>query len=153
MSDPTAENVRRVKAANIGLRNLLKAEEQFFRQKSRVQHVKEGDHNTSFFFRHVSARNKANTIRVLLDDQGKKLETFEDISNELIKFFSCSLGQADPNVVEVPNELLKDILGVELTEEMREALIAPVLGKKIKDVLFAMNGNKAPGPDGYTEMD
>ncbi|KAK8984140.1 hypothetical protein V6N11_029464 [Hibiscus sabdariffa] len=112
MSDPTAENVRRVKAANIGLRNLLKAEEQFFRQKSRVQHVKEGDQNTSFFFRH-----------------------------------------ADPNVVEVPNELLKDILGVKLTEEMREALIAPVLGKEIKDVLFAMNGNKAPGPDGLKIVD
>ncbi|KAL4383230.1 hypothetical protein GQ457_15G000970 [Hibiscus cannabinus] len=41
MNDLNAENVRRVKAANIGLRDMLKAEEQFFRQKSCVQHVKE----------------------------------------------------------------------------------------------------------------
>ncbi|KAK8668475.1 hypothetical protein V6N13_105928 [Hibiscus sabdariffa] len=101
---------------------------------------------------HVSARNKANTIRVLIDDQGKKLETFEGISGELIKFFSYSLGQADPDVVEVPGELLKDILGVGLTEEMCEALIAPVLGKEIKDIRFAMNGNKAPGPDGLRNI-
>ncbi|KAK9002582.1 hypothetical protein V6N11_025253 [Hibiscus sabdariffa] len=46
--------------------------------------------------------------------------------------------KADPNVMEVPNELLKDILGVGLTEEMCEALIAPVFGKEIKDVMFAM---------------
>ncbi|KAL4304475.1 hypothetical protein GQ457_10G002790 [Hibiscus cannabinus] len=33
---------------------------------------------------------------------------------------------------------------------MQESLVAPVTLKEIKDVIFAMNGNKAPGSDGYS---
>ncbi|KAK8626999.1 hypothetical protein V6N13_134628 [Hibiscus sabdariffa] len=120
--------MRKVKAASDELKDLLKAEELLFRQKSRVQYVKEGDQSFVFFFRQVAARNKANTIRVLLDGQGNKLEQFDDIPREFIQFFSNSLGIVDHNVTEVSDALLKDILGVGLTEGMCEGLIASVLG-------------------------
>ncbi|XVE64262.1 hypothetical protein DITRI_Ditri07aG0086900 [Diplodiscus trichospermus] len=38
------------------LQNLLVAEESFFRQKSRIQWIKEGDQNTRFFHKSVNAR-------------------------------------------------------------------------------------------------
>ncbi|KAL4318418.1 hypothetical protein GQ457_18G016780 [Hibiscus cannabinus] len=150
MRNPSAASIENVKIVAAELKNLLRAEELFFRQRSRIQYVKEGDQNSAFFFRHVTARNKVNTIRIMFDDQGTRLEAYEDISKELVRFFSSSLGNVDPNVTGISDELLKDILGVELSEDMREGLIAPVLGKEIKDVIFVMNGDKAPGSDGYT---
>ncbi|KAK8627623.1 hypothetical protein V6N13_135230 [Hibiscus sabdariffa] len=97
----------------------------------------------------VAARQKANTIIVLHDDQGQRFDTFDGISNELVQFFSNSLGTIDPEVNLVSDVLLKDILRVELTPEMGDSLVAPVTHKEIRDVIFAMNGNKAHGPDGY----
>ncbi|KAK8619473.1 hypothetical protein V6N13_133431 [Hibiscus sabdariffa] len=127
MGCPSAETMGKIKATSDELRDLLKAEELFFQQKSRVQYVKEGDQNFAFFFRQ-----------------------FDDISREFVHFFYNSLGAVEHDVTEISDVLLNDILGVGLTEDMCEGLIAPVLRREIKDVLFAMNGNKAPGVDGYT---
>ncbi|KAK9030462.1 hypothetical protein V6N11_031889 [Hibiscus sabdariffa] len=98
----------------------------------------------------VAVRQRANSIRVLQDSQGSNLDTFESISGELVRFFSGSLGVVDDNVEPVSDDLLKELLGVELTAEMQNSLIAPVTNKEIKDVIFTMNGNKAPGPDRYS---
>ncbi|KAK9024783.1 hypothetical protein V6N11_004936 [Hibiscus sabdariffa] len=59
-------------------------------------------------------------------------------------------GVVDPNVTAISDSLLKEILGVELSTEMADSLISPITRKEIKDVLFAMNGNKAPGSYGYS---
>ncbi|KAK8570568.1 hypothetical protein V6N13_032185 [Hibiscus sabdariffa] len=75
----------------------------------------------------------------------------QGFTGAMLEFRDCLEAlDANSNVEEVSDELLRDILGVGLTEKMCEALIALVLGREIKDVLFAMDGNKAPGPDGYT---
>ncbi|KAK8621828.1 hypothetical protein V6N13_097456 [Hibiscus sabdariffa] len=81
--------------------------------KSKVQFIKEGDQNSSFFFRQVAVRQRANSIRVLQDSQGSNLDTFESISGELVRFFSGSLGVVDDNVELVYDDLLKELLGVD----------------------------------------
>ncbi|KAK8643816.1 hypothetical protein V6N13_013093 [Hibiscus sabdariffa] len=70
-----------------------------------------------------------------VDSQGFNLDTFESISGELVRFFSGSLGVVDDNVEHVSDDLLKELLGVELTVEMQNSLIAPVTNKEIKDGL------------------
>ncbi|KAK8648746.1 hypothetical protein V6N13_129489 [Hibiscus sabdariffa] len=150
VTNPSHVVVGQEKRVAAELMDLYKVEEKFLMQKSRVQFIKEGDQNSSFFFWQVAVRQRANSIRVLQDSQGSNLDTFESISGELVRFFSGSLGVVDDNVEPVSDDLLKELLGVELTAEMQNSLIAPVTNKEIKDVTFAMNGNKAPGPDGYS---
>ncbi|KAK8985922.1 hypothetical protein V6N11_037643 [Hibiscus sabdariffa] len=101
---------------------LLGVEEKFLRQKSRVQFIKDDDRNSAYFFRQVAARQSSNTIQVLHDSQGQKLDTFEGISAELIRHFSEALGASNSGVVQFPDEFLKKILGMELTEAMRDSL-------------------------------
>ncbi|KAK8663944.1 hypothetical protein V6N13_083749 [Hibiscus sabdariffa] len=150
VTNPSPIVVGQEKRVAIELMDLYKVEEKILMQKSRVQFIKEGDQNSSFFFRQVAVRQRANSIRVLQDSQGSNLDTFESISGELVRFFSGSLGVVDDNVEPVSDDLLKELLGVELTAEMQNSLIAPVTNKEIKDVIFTMNGNKAPGPDRYS---
>ncbi|KAK8557333.1 hypothetical protein V6N13_013607 [Hibiscus sabdariffa] len=148
MTSPSADNISREKEVARELNELYKVEEKFLRQKSRIQYVKEGDQNSAYFFRYVTTRQKANMVQVLSDENGRRLESFEAISSELIKHFQNSFGVVDPNVTAISDSLLKEILGVELSTEMADSLISPITRKEIKDVLFAMNGNKAHGPDG-----
>ncbi|KAK8648945.1 hypothetical protein V6N13_129687 [Hibiscus sabdariffa] len=79
-----ASNITKERVVVAELNELLLAEESIFRHKSRIQGVNEGDQNSGYFFRQVAMRNKANTIFVLYDEQGTKLEMFEVISNELV---------------------------------------------------------------------
>ncbi|KAE8690875.1 hypothetical protein F3Y22_tig00110893pilonHSYRG00665 [Hibiscus syriacus] len=81
--------------------------------------------------------------------QGRKLDTFEHISKELIWHFVDSLGTVDSNMEQISNALLGEILGVELSSKMKDNLVALVTSKEIRDVLFALNGNKASSLDGY----
>ncbi|KAL4334719.1 hypothetical protein GQ457_07G002500 [Hibiscus cannabinus] len=149
MCEPTADYVRREKDLRFELGDLERAEEKFYQQKSRALFVK-GDQNSAYFFRRVAVRQKQNTGQCLQNSQGKKLETYEAIYAELIDYFSSSLGVRDDNVQGVSDSLLKGILGCELATDVKDDLVAPVTMKEVKDVVFGMNGNKAPGPDGYS---
>ncbi|KAL4348042.1 hypothetical protein GQ457_17G005950 [Hibiscus cannabinus] len=126
VTNPSPMVVGQEKRVAAELLDLYKVEENFLMQKSKVQFIKEGDQNSSFFFRQVAVRQRANSIRVLQDSQDSNLDTFESISGELVRFFSSSLGVVDDNVESVSDYLLKELLGVELTAEMKNSLIAPV---------------------------
>ncbi|KAK8538208.1 hypothetical protein V6N12_044343 [Hibiscus sabdariffa] len=133
------------------LSGLIRAKEKLLHQKLRAQFLKEGDQNTIFVFRQIAIQQKASTVRELLDAQGNKVASYERISDLFVQFFSSSLGMVDPHVKWISNDLLKKILGVEFSSESRDSLVAPITRNKIKDVVFSMNGNKAPRLDGYSE--
>ncbi|KAK8655733.1 hypothetical protein V6N13_108300 [Hibiscus sabdariffa] len=58
--------------------------------------------------------------------KGSKQKQGGAISSDLVKHFSSSLGVVDTNVIGVSDGLLRDILGVELSAEMKNSLVAPV---------------------------
>lgn len=51
--------------------NLCKQEEVFWRQKSRVQRLKEGEENTKFFHRSAMANRAHNRISSILNENGE----------------------------------------------------------------------------------
>ncbi|KAK8699042.1 hypothetical protein V6N13_115139 [Hibiscus sabdariffa] len=83
---------------------LIKAEEKFLKQKSRIQFVNEGDQNSAYFFRKVKVHHKVNTIHTLQDRNGS----------------------VDANVERIPDNLLREILDAELTSDIQSSLVAPV---------------------------
>ncbi|KAK8973693.1 hypothetical protein V6N11_084391 [Hibiscus sabdariffa] len=97
----------------------------------------------------VNPVQSQNSFNVLVDGQVLELESFDSISSELVRHFTEALGTVDQNVVPFSDELLKELVGVEISADMRDLLVALVTSKEIKGVLFAMNGNKAPSPYRY----
>ncbi|KAK8618341.1 hypothetical protein V6N13_132335 [Hibiscus sabdariffa] len=148
MDNPTADVVAQERIVTKELGDLLRAEEKLLYQKSRIQFLKEGDQNIGYYFRQVAVRQKVNTIKALQNDHGQWVESYDGIFEVLVQFFSNFLSVTDSSVQGISNGLLRDILGVEFTPEMQSSLIAPITRKEIRDVLFAMKGDKAPGPDG-----
>ena len=54
----------------VELKRAIKNEEIFWRTKSRVQWLQEGDKNTKFFHAQTMKRRRRNTIRGLKEDDG-----------------------------------------------------------------------------------
>ena len=72
--------------------DLALAEEGFLKQKSRIQWLKLGDQNSSFFHKSVKARNSRNSIKSITLENGCRYEDPDTIKQEVIKHFQSVLG-------------------------------------------------------------
>jgi hypothetical protein len=121
-------------------------EEIMAKQRSRVDWLKEGDRNTSFFHARSSVRRSQNRIRVLTDENGVVLEEKEHI-NANIRGFYTELYEARDNInVQV---VLNSVL-VKVTNMMNSRLCRPFEENEVEKALFDMKPSKAPRVDGFT---
>ncbi|WCJ37950.1 Retrovirus-related Pol polyprotein from type-1 retrotransposable element R2 [Euphorbia peplus] len=126
---------------------LLRQEESFYLQKSRVTWIKEGDLNTSYFHKQFKVRKAFNKVSCIKLPNGSIATEEEDISNAMVTFYKELIGtaritgnHADPAVIQSGPVL-------ETSEISRLRL--PVTDKEIKSALWSINEVKAPGVDGY----
>ncbi|KAM0905250.1 hypothetical protein ACQ4PT_017523 [Festuca glaucescens] len=115
----------------------------FWRQRSRVQWIREGDANTNFFHLKASARRRKNHITHVMHDgipvayQQAKLDIFQT-------FFEDLLGTNHPRSAA----LNFSELGVEQLD--LQEMDSPFSEDEVKAAIFELHPSKAPGPDGYT---
>jgi hypothetical protein len=64
-----------------------KQEETLWRQKSKIQWLKDGERNTKFFHRTTIVRRSHNRILKIRDQDGIERESHQDIKNTMVKHF------------------------------------------------------------------
>ena len=62
-------------------------EEMYWKQKSKIEWLQEGEKNTAFFFNSVKARRHGNSILRLVNDRGEHLSSFLEIFREVVQYF------------------------------------------------------------------
>ena len=130
------------------LSNALKAEEMFWRQKSRVLWLREGDRNSKYFHALVKQRRARNSITQLLDENGNVVEDEDGLVAIATSYFRQIIESSNPeDIVDALENVSTTITGA-----INEDLTAPVTEWEVKLALFAMNPEKAPGPDGMTAL-
>ncbi|XP_062028530.1 uncharacterized protein LOC133744439 [Rosa rugosa] len=83
------EDVQVEKQSLMGrLPTLLSQEESFLKQKFKVQWLKEGDRNTSFFHRKAVNRKRKNLIQGLFDEDGNWCEDDADVERIVSSYFT-----------------------------------------------------------------
>jgi hypothetical protein len=126
------------------LERALLQEEISWRQKSRVKWLKEGDKCTKFFHLMANSNKRYNTIDSLLIDgvlSSDPVVIREHAANHFESMFAENMSW---------RPRLDDLEFEALSEEEAALLEAPFLEKEVKDVIFGMDGDKAPGPDGFS---
>jgi hypothetical protein len=126
------------------LERALLQEEISWRQKSRIKWLKVGDKCTKFFHLMANSIKRHNTIDSLLIDGV--------LSSNPVAIRGHAANHFEPMFAESMSwrPRLGDLEFETLSEEEAALLEAPFLEKEVKDVIFGMDGDKAPGPDGFS---
>lgn len=123
--------------------DVLLEEELLWKQKSRVDWLKEGDRNTKFFHTSTLVRRMRNKIVMPQDENGRWVEDGAELKDMAIKFYS-KLFKSEP----VEGDFITGAFPV-LEEDILEELGKELLTEETKRALWEMRSYKAPGPDGY----
>ncbi|KAE8735791.1 Detected protein of unknown function [Hibiscus syriacus] len=137
-------------ALQVQLKTLEDAEYNLLKQKAKAHWIRHGDKNTKFFNLVVAFKNKRDTLRVLIDDNENRLESFEAMSNEVISYFSKLLGTSDPSVKDIDPALLNNLLNFSMLVDAPSYLVKEVADEEIKNEIFCQGNDKTPVPDGFT---
>ncbi|KAL9663911.1 hypothetical protein QQ045_019305 [Rhodiola kirilowii] len=119
-------------------------DERMWRQKSRVKWLKEGDQNTRYFHRMATWRSKKNNIESLVIN-GRRVEEPGELKLEIQKFFVEHFLKRDAR----PWTAVKMNFGV-INQNQKEEMERMISKEEILLSLKECEGNKAPGPDGFT---
>jgi hypothetical protein len=90
--------------------SLVKVEENFLRQKSRVQWVTLGDGNSAFFHKVVKARNASHLVKILKDDEGNIFSDPWIIMDMAIEFYRKPLGSSSHDFTLAKAERVTQLL-------------------------------------------
>jgi hypothetical protein len=137
------ERVRKIDMSREIEKTLL-FEELNWRQKSRALWLKEGDKNTNFFHRVANSHRKFNQVNSLKIN-GKISKNPAEIQEHIVQFYNilyfenCSWR---PKVDGLSFLSIDEDESIWLERDFEE--------KEVWDVIRELNGDKAPGPDGFT---
>jgi hypothetical protein len=90
----TDENLVAQKELLLRIELLLEQEELVWVQRARLNWLKHGDHNTSFFQKFSTSQERRNSIKSLVDDQGLRHENL-DVMKDMVKGYFENLFTAE----------------------------------------------------------
>ncbi|XP_026435797.1 uncharacterized protein LOC113333589 [Papaver somniferum] len=118
------------------------------KQKSRVKWVMEGSANTNFFHSNIKIKQTRNDICELEDENDNLISDQTKIADILVDFFEKRFQE---QAVEISEDILDVITNI-ITESDQFMLEVTPEADEIKVVVFAMDGDNAPGPDSSSRM-
>ncbi|KAK6164390.1 hypothetical protein DH2020_001254 [Rehmannia glutinosa] len=122
-------------------------EESFWRQRARVDWLKDGDRNTKFFHSRAKARNYNNYIHGFLSDNEVWLSQPEQMFAHTTDFFTTLFSSCKPSDSEISSVV--DSIECYISQSDFEFLESPFTDEDVERALMGIGPNKAPGVDGF----
>ncbi|MCH79466.1 endonuclease/exonuclease/phosphatase family protein, partial [Trifolium medium] len=123
---------------------LLVQEEMYWKQRAKMHWLQEGDLNTKNFHMSASLRQRKKKIDKLVNEANVEVKTQEGICEAALNYFD-NLFKANATT----HDQILSLIVPKVTREDNDRLVAPITREKLKEALFQMNPDKAPGPDGF----
>ncbi|KAK1414742.1 hypothetical protein QVD17_30493 [Tagetes erecta] len=119
--------------------------ELFLKQKSKVEWLRAGDSNTSFFHKALKRKMHKNMVNRIIDNEGN-VHNGENVAAVLVDHYSKFLGtESDTNNMNLSNLGFNKLSLVDSVSMIRH-----VTDEEVKLAMFDIGENKSPGPDGFT---
>ncbi|WZY88832.1 hypothetical protein YC2023_045567 [Brassica napus] len=130
------------------LQEAYKDEEEYWHQKSRNMWYSSGDLNTKFYHALTKQRRVRNRIVGLHDAAGNWITEDNGVEKVAVDYFEELFSSTSPS--EFDNFLSKIVPGI--TPQINQRLLRLATEEEVKEALFMMHPEKAPGPDGMTAL-
>lgn len=128
---------------------LREIEELFYKQKSRITWLREGDLNTTYFFRICLTRASYNAIRAFMKSDGTWILDPMEMSDHTVNHFASVLREYSYRLLTQP-VWFQELTDYSFPQHLSQQMLLTPTAEEIKATLFKLNPNKAPGPDGLT---
>lgn len=123
-------------------------EELFWKKKSQIDWLKEGDRNTSFFHHSIFERRNGNLINSPMSSEGVQLSSQVEFSQEPSKFFSTLFTEDSPPMGMEENSILSCIPSL-VSHQRNEALFHLISLLELETIVFQIKKGKSPSPNGF----
>ncbi|KAK2368688.1 hypothetical protein QL285_081866 [Trifolium repens] len=133
------------KQAHMEFEEALNRQEVFWKEKANLKWHLEGDRNTKYFHKIAKIKTSSKTITSLQDGDLVLIEP-EHISNHVVSFYKnlfCT------NLVLQEPLLAEEAIPKLITDDINALLTLLPSIQEIKVVVYALNKDSAPGPDGF----
>ncbi|WZY77835.1 hypothetical protein YC2023_024219 [Brassica napus] len=150
LSDPTTANFLEEKTLMEKFNFLRSLEESYFRQRSRISWLKEGDQNTTFFHRLTQVRNSNNSIRSFCLANGAIISDPIAMGQIAITHFQNILAPVNPPPSSSSVSWFHSLSEYRCPQQSQVLLSSKPDTAEITSTLHKLNPNKSPGPDGLT---
>ncbi|XP_074266000.1 uncharacterized protein LOC141588456 [Silene latifolia] len=126
---------------------LQKAKMEFLKQKAKAHWIKEWDANSAYFHSVIKARRNKHFIYQIKDHKDHLYTDKAGIQKAFLEYYQMLLGsKARSSRVKVSIVQKGNICN----DQHKAALLMPVTKEEVKQVIFQIPDDKAPGPDGYS---
>ncbi|XP_013751397.2 uncharacterized protein LOC106453727 [Brassica napus] len=145
MSNPVLDDDL-IHRTNMSLLVVYKQEEEYWRQRSRQLWLTLGDANTRYFHATTKARKSKNRMTVIENEAAVPWFEEEQIAKAVCNYYEKLFASTQTEDLHILNEALHPCV----TQQVNEGLIRDPTAEEIKEATFAINLDKAPGPDGFS---
>eukprot|EP00253_Pinus_taeda_P018086 PITA_18086 len=146
---PSITELAKEKSAQKNVYCSFRKEEEYWRLKSRSLWLKSGDKNTSYFHRQCRARLSRNHIAEITSSSGQVYKGFAQIQEAATHHFR-NLLSAERNGEEEDEAEFLSVIPSLVSEEDNVSLMSPATEEEITNIVWSMDPDKAPGPDGFS---
>lgn len=130
------------------LDDILEREELLWYQKARIDWIKNGDRNTSFFQLSTIIRRWKNKVVAVKGDDGLWIHEKDLVKNHFVSYFTKLFTEEGSTYhIDVPHDVFQ-----ELPRRDWDTISKPFSTIEIDMVIKQLGALKAPGPDGYQAL-
>ncbi|VFQ99349.1 unnamed protein product, partial [Cuscuta campestris] len=144
-NNPTEDNRAAANLASAKLLNACKREASYWFQKSNIKWMKEGDSNSKFFHSVVKGKRAKLKITAIKDEEGVNHIDNNKIATLAVEHFT-KLFEESP--CKASEETLRYIPCTVTAEDNNSLKKLPSM-EEVKQAVWSLNENAAPGPDGF----
>ena len=123
----------------------LLVQEKFWQDKTRSKWLRDGDRNTSYFHTFAKIHRTRNFISSLHIDS-ELVEEVEILRNHVVEHFFNAFHD---DGLAIDTGLVTRLIPPLVTTPENDTLLAIPTLEEIKQTVFSMNPDSAPGPDGF----
>ncbi|XP_010666428.1 uncharacterized protein LOC104883583 [Beta vulgaris subsp. vulgaris] len=119
----------------------------FLSKKAKVRWLTEGDDNTKHFHQSIKLRRVHNRINTIRKEDGSWANTSDEVLEAFVEYYQSLLGSRNAVKKIEPTIIAK---GSVLSTQQQMELTLNFTNEEIKNALFSIPDDKAPGMDGYS---
>jgi len=126
--------------------HMLREEEIAWFQRSKTKNLLKGDNNTKYFQLIANGKNRK-THLFQLEGNNKIIRDETELKDHITFYYRNLFGSPTENNFSMVENRVDDI--PQVTDEENDILTTMFTEEEIKEAIFQMEHNKAPGPNGF----